>query len=252
MRSSLLPSPSRLLTMGRGRPRRSRPVIEFLCRPEDEGVISPPVAARSSLPTWFRELPGVDRTQLSATNNGITVKRCLPFLDALGTGWLVPLAATVRLEVTNDGNEVTAGWEFDRQMVSNHAPFQVAGNPWGHRPPMKFHNYWTIRTPPGWSTLFVPPLNRRNDIVDVLSGVVDTDTYQAPVNFPFVTIAPDGIHTLEKGMPLVQAIPFRRTSLSAEAVVRAESDDEANLRTRIHRNTMAGSGWYRRHTRQAR
>ena len=45
-------------------------------------------------------------------------------------------------------------------MVSNHSPFQVAGNPHEPRPPMKFHNYWTIRTPPGWSCLFLPPLNR--------------------------------------------------------------------------------------------
>ena len=31
---------------------------------------------------------------LRATNDGVTVKRCLPFLDAMTTGWIIPLAST--------------------------------------------------------------------------------------------------------------------------------------------------------------
>jgi hypothetical protein len=94
---------------------------------------------------------------------------------------------------------------------------------------MKFHNPWTIRTPPGWSCLFVPPLNRPNGVFEVLSGFVDTDTYVAPVNFPFVAIADDGVHTLPKGTPLIQVIPFLRDE-GVEGVVRVESDDEAEER----------------------
>src|SRR5918999_2386156 len=165
--------------------RRRQPIIEFLCRPEDKGVIAEPVEAQRSLPRWLRDLPGVDDAHLSATNNGLTVKRCMPFLDALSVGWIIPLAATVRLEISDDGTNVTAGWEFDREMVSNHGAFQGAGNPFGPRPPMKFHNHWTIRTAEGWSCLFLPPINRPNEVVQVLGGLVDTDTYASPVNFPF-------------------------------------------------------------------
>src|ERR687896_59326 len=63
--------------------RRSRPHIEFLCPPEDKGVIAEPVPARAVQPAWFKKLPGLDRSALSATNNGLTVKRCVPFLDAM-------------------------------------------------------------------------------------------------------------------------------------------------------------------------
>ncbi|TIL70229.1 MAG: hypothetical protein E5Y81_17365, partial [Mesorhizobium sp.] len=94
--------------------------IRFSCRPEDHGVIAPPVAAKTVLPDWFRKLPPVDAQQASATNNGLTVKRCMPFLDAMTTGWILPLAATVRLEIKDGGSAVDAGWEFDRVMVSNH------------------------------------------------------------------------------------------------------------------------------------
>ncbi|MDQ3469547.1 MAG: DUF6065 family protein [Actinomycetota bacterium] len=158
------------------------PGPEFPCRRDDHGVIAEPLPARRELPSWFARLPGVDHDQLSATNDGATVKRCMPLLAAMTTGWIIPLAATVRLEIGDGGKHVEAGWEFDRQMVSNHGAFQVAGNPYEPRPPMKFRNDWTVRTAPGWSCLFVPPLNRPHDIVTVLSGIVDTATFPTPVN----------------------------------------------------------------------
>jgi hypothetical protein len=228
-----------------------RPRIEFLCEPADRGVIAEPVPARTVQPAWFRKLPGVDRDELTATNNGLTVKRCVPFLDAMTLGWIVPLAATVRLEIGDEGRTVSAGWEFDREMVSHHNAGQTAGGPWEPRPTMKFHNPWAIRTPPGWSCLFVPPLNRPNGIFEVLSGFVDTDTYVAPVNFPFVALADDGVHTLPKGTPLVQVIPYHRDD-EIEGVVRAESDEEAAERERVYRSTRAGEGWYRRESRARR
>jgi len=231
---------------------RPRPTIEFLCRPEDKGVIAEPVAARTVQPAWFKSLPGLDRAQLSATNNGLTVKRCVPFLDALSVGWILPLAATVRLQISDGGSTVVAGWEFDREMVSTHSPHQAAGNPYEPRPMMKFHNPWTIRTPPGWSCLFVAPLNRPDAVVEVLSGVVDTDVYVSPVNFPFVAVAGDGVHILSRGTPIVQVIPFERRYGDIEAVIRAESDDEAAESERVYRSTLAAEGSYRRRSRAQR
>ena len=215
-------------------------------------MIAEPAPARSALPAWFRELPGVDHDHLSATNDGLTVKRCMPFLDALGAGWIIPLAATIRLEVSDDGKHVEAGWEFDRPMVSNHSGFQVAGNPYEPRPPMKIHNYWTVRTASGWSSLFLPALNRPNRVVEILSGVVDTDAFPTPVNFPFVVTSADGVHVLPKGTPLVQVIPFRRGDATIGGRVRAESEAEQIERTRTHRNIRSGGSWYRRHARAKR
>lgn len=226
--------------IGRG---RQQPRIEFLCRPEDLGVVAEPVPARQVQPAWLKKLPGRDRAELSATNNALTVKRCVPFVDALGIGWILPLAATVRLEIRNEGRDVQAGWELDSEIVSSHNAFQAAGHPREPRPTFKFHNPWTIRTPAGWSCLFTPPLNRPSEVIEVFSGVVDTDRYPSPVNFPFVPIGDDGVHILPKGTPLVQVIPFARESVEAD--VRAETEDEADERERTHRGTLAGEGWYR-------
>jgi hypothetical protein len=98
----------------------------------------------------------------------------------------------------------------------------------------------------------VPPLNRPNDVVEVLSGVVDTDAYVAPVNFPFLATGEDGVHILAKGTPLVQVIPFERFDERLEAVVSAEPAEAAAERERVHRNTLAGEGWYRDHARAPR
>ncbi|TIM48734.1 DUF6065 family protein [Mesorhizobium sp.] len=226
--------------------------IRFSCRPEDHGVIAPPVAAKTVLPDWFRKLPPVDAQQASATNNGLTVKRCMPFLDAMTTGWILPLAATVRLEVKDGGSAVDAGWEFDRVMVSNHGAHQVAGNPKEPAPPCKFHNYWSIRTPPGWSCLFLPPLNRPAQPFECVAGIVDTDTYAAHIHFPFFATAPDGLYVVEKGTPLVQVIPFRREDAALKAEIQSETGAEATERETVYRNTIASEGWYRKWARAVR
>lgn len=232
--------------------RRTSPAIRFLCERRDEGVIAPPVPAKSALPDWFKRLPAIDKTARSVSNSGITVKRCMPFLDAMTTGWILPLAATVRMQVRDGGSVVDTGWEFDRVMVSNHGQHQVAGHPKEPRPPCKFHNYWSIRTPPGWSCLFVPPLNRHGQPFECVAGVVDTDTYAAHIHFPFFVTAQDGLHVIEKGTPLVQVIPFRREGPAMAAEIRAETAGEAGERQHVHRNTIAGDGWYRRVARATR
>jgi hypothetical protein len=235
--------------------------IEFLCEPQDRGVIAEPVPAKMALPEWFRKLPPVDNAVLSARNNGLTVKRCMPFLDAMTLGYILPIAATVRLEIKDGGTTVDAGWELDKVMVSNHGTHQVAGHPLAARPPMKIHNYWTIKTPPGWSCLFVKPLNRPQGPIEVVSGVVDTDTYASLIHFPFFATAGDGVHVIEKGTPLMQVIPFRRDAAAlrlnidspdSAMTVRAETAEERDRKEVIRRNTIASEGWYRKFARAKR
>ncbi|WP_087001233.1 DUF6065 family protein [Rhizobium sullae] len=226
--------------------------VTFLCRPEDRGVIPDPVRAKTALPEWFRRLPAVDAAYVSTTNDGLTVKRCMPFIDAMAAGWIVGLSATIRMEISDNGQTVNCGWEFDRTMVSNHGSHQVAGNPREPAPPCKFHNHWTIRTPPGWSCLFVPPLNRPNGLFEIVAGVVDTDTYHAEIHFPFFATGPDGLHVLERGTPIVQVIPFCRATTDLYADIRAENMVEKAERTSIFRKTLASDGWYRKFARAKR
>lgn len=98
--------------------RSAAPKIDFICDPRDRGVIAEPAPAKTHLPKWFRTLPPIDKDHLSASNSGLAIKRCMPFLDAMTIGWILPLAATVRMEIRDDGATVDCGWDIDRVMVS--------------------------------------------------------------------------------------------------------------------------------------
>ena len=66
-----------------------------------------------------------------------------------------------------------------------------------------------LKTPKGYSTLFIHPMNQIDLPFYSLGGIVDTDTYPVPVNFPFfVKKSFSGI--IYADTPIIQAIPFKR------------------------------------------
>ncbi|HZA66481.1 MAG TPA: hypothetical protein VE592_05995 [Geminicoccaceae bacterium] len=66
--------------------------------------------------------------------------------------------------------------------------------------------------------------------------MVNTDRYASLISFPLIVTGPDGLYPLEKGMPLVQVIPFRRDAAFASAQIRSETDEETAERERIRRS----------------
>ena len=72
-------------------------------------------------------------------------------------------------------------------------------------------NKWLIKTPPGYSCLFIKPMNRLEPRFDVIPGIVDTDTYINLINFPFL-VKEKKQFLVKKGEPMVQVIPFKRES----------------------------------------
>jgi hypothetical protein len=77
-----------------------------------------------------------------------------------------------------------------------------------------------IKTAPGWSTLFVPPLNHFDQPFTCLSGFVDTDVYPKEVNFPAVLKIYDADIHLPAGTPIITAIPIKRDSFPKKPKVR--------------------------------
>jgi hypothetical protein len=104
-----------------------------------------------------------------------------------------------------------------------HSIDQVKGSPYVEKnknlPFHKILNPWIIKTPPGYSTLFVPPLNNSDDRFSIIPGIVDTDSFENEVNFPIV-INGDKYEILdtiiERGTPYVQCIPFKRDNWKME------------------------------------
>jgi hypothetical protein len=202
--------------------------IEFLCAEEDYGAIPAPYPSKKNIPDWFKALPPKLENKGFQTS---TVKRCAPFLDALSVGYIIPLAADIHFVVNSDLSGLDYKWTFYKPMIENHNMSQITTDkcpsPLLPRPPMKFMNYWMIKTPPDYSLLFTPPLNRIEPRFSCMSGIVDYPYYQYEyVNFPFVFNKPNFTGIIEAGTPLVQVIPIRKDSLLKNYKDRPFNEDD--------------------------
>lgn len=187
-----------------------------------DNKLLPPIPAVKNLPDWYKAKKPLmgDSKKHQVQPNGVknvSVKWCNPFGDALGSGYFMLLENDVQVEqvngtpsfVWNRGGEGFIGSHAREQISPELIPEGYSQDPW------KFVNFWGIKTPPGYSTLFTHPMNRTELPFLTLSGVVDTDDYNQPVNFPFI-IRNDFEGIIEAGTPIAQVIPFRRENWEAE------------------------------------
>jgi hypothetical protein len=220
-------------------------VIEFHAVEKD--WIPAPFAASKGLPQWYRELAGdVQLPGVAGTMH--TVKQCPPFLDAMSAGYIIPLSGDVNF-ARDEAGVLTFECPNGDASVELHHPAQVAGSPWGDLPVIKFINPWVVVTPAGYSTLFLPPVNREFGPFEILAGVVDTDTLYTQVNFPAVCRMEKGLKfSMKRGMPLVQVIPFKRETWRAE-VGHADARRLAEFTRRIsHSHHVYREEFYQRKT----
>ena len=139
-----------------------------------------------------------------------TVKTCVPFLDSLILGYIIPFDQDYLVDPVENDFSVTpanknASSEFhDKEQLPKEWQ-KISGKKVG-----KFMNKWLIKTPPGYSCLFVQPMNRMEERFDIIPGVVDTDTYLNLINFPYFLKKRDEQFLFKRGEPMVQVIPFKR------------------------------------------
>jgi hypothetical protein len=187
-----------------------------------------PTPIKLNIPEWYKKL------EHSLEN--LTIKGCMPFLDTLISGYVLkmPQDFNVKHNVENDKGEKDSFQTFAMHQnydllhakkinlnsgIDVHSIKQVEGSPFIEKnknlPFYKIINPWKIKTPKGYSCLFVSPLNNSDDRFSIIPGIVDTDTFPNEINFPII-INGDKYPILEtiikKGTPYVQIIPFKRDS----------------------------------------
>ena len=152
-----------------------------------------------------------------------TVKKCVPFLDSLTCGYIIPFPIDIRFRY--DDEKQKAFFDLNEAIpqeikhffeVSSHNEKQISNDlRYVHRTVeavFKFINTWKIKTPKGYSCIFTQPFNR-NLPFKIIDGIVDTDTYPDVINFPFYwTNKVDTPFTMKGGSPMVLVIPFKRNS----------------------------------------
>lgn len=173
-----------------------------------------PAQSSKYVPNWYRKMHGV-------TDGVMSVKKCVPFLDSISSGYMIPLPE----DVIWNSKEKKFNSLSKIELVSMHEQSQVDGleiDDSFDTTPHKWMSSWFIKTPKGYSTLFIHPLNRIELPFYSFSGIVDTDKHPVVVNFPFV-LKKDFEGTIKAGTPMIQAIPFKRDKWKSEIIDTGES-----------------------------
>lgn len=229
-------------------------VIEFSCHPDAFGAIPEPKPASKFLPEWYKRVkPHAGRE--NKTKFPIrTVKKCMPVLDAMNLGYIIPLPVDLQVITNHDLSLIKIeGRNPDMQpQVEFHQWCQVASEKWPifKQDPIKFRNPWMIKTKPGYSCYFTSPINHFNEDFELIGGVVDTDKYTSTVNFPAVWKTPNFDDILPAGMPLVQVIPFKRDK--EKLVVREQTEKEMKTYAKMHTKMSTRADVYKDDYREPR
>jgi len=198
-----------------------------------------PQPSSSFLPEWYKKTESYHGAQVKNLgfdlNTNATVKKCIPVFDALTSGYIIPTYADLWIKRNNDGHPVYL--ISDGPRIEYHPIIQAPYHPnMNQFPYPKWINPWGIKTPPGYSVLFVQPFHRES-VFTILPGIVDTDQYASPVNFPFVLNDINFEGLIPAGTPVAQVIPFQREEWQME-IGKQESLEEISkvttkLRTRF-------------------
>ena len=197
-----------------------------------KGFVSEPKPSLIHIPQSYKDLQRHMETRTKPT-----VKRCIPFLDALTTGYIIPFPTDIEIFYDREENAIkfNAGRDIalefiDLVGVSEHNTYQITENMMSPKRTInsvfKFKNPWIITTPPGYSCLFVTPFNHVLPF-ELISGIVDTDTYPLPVHFPFYYTGDINANILIKeGSPMVMVFPFQRESWKMETKLFIQTEEE--------------------------
>jgi hypothetical protein len=176
-----------------------------------------PIPASKQVPEWYKKLPAShDISSLKASSDTETIKRCMPVFDILTSGYFIKTYTDIEISKDKDG---TVKWDWSSKYtpldpVTSHPQFQLMGYKDKINESLvalKFTNPFSIITPEGYSVLIINPPHRQSWGGKIMEGIVDTDKYYAPINFPF--ILDSGFEGLiPAGTIIAQVIPFRRDS----------------------------------------
>ena len=173
----------------------------------------PPKPAVKEVPEWYKNTPEYisehGKKIITVGDTAHTVKKCIPVFDAITAGYI--LYTQVDVQVSTQDGIPYYNWS-DQNAIAFHPEKQASLHPLENGAPYpKWINPYAIATPPGYSTLFTAPMHRES-VFTILDGIVDTDQYKAPVNFPFVLKDTKWEGIIPAGTPMAQVIPFKRES----------------------------------------
>lgn len=210
--------------------------IQFIAPNEEQFVaFDAPVPAYKMIPDWYKDMKtnlfDFENMNIDHNTGNVprTIKACMPVFDLISAGYIVTCPADIYIGEPHADGSINASWSTDAMKpIDFHHIDQFSGYP----PPdeyynfgVKFNNPWIIKTPPGYSTLFMQPVLRPGLPFIVVPAIVDTDKHPSPINFP-TFFRKDFRGIISYGTPIIQAIPFKREDWSSETIFYSNNESE--------------------------
>jgi hypothetical protein len=215
-------------------------IIEFTTADVETLEMFPVLPAGKLIPEWYKDTP-IEVPEISPYTkpHTPTIKRCVPVLDYMTTGYIIRASYEVQIKRKIDPRFIM---DFDTRsrdtndVISKHpwwqAQFEYAGYK-NHY--LKLNNPWHIKTPPGYSCMLFDPFYHMRKEYSLFPGVVDTDKHDEPIGL--VGLVKEEEFTIKPGDPLVVVFPFKREDWQMSAGIRTNERAKTSFKYRL------GSYW---------
>lgn len=205
-----------------------------------------PFPASQAIPNWLKEMTPYEKSAdnpdgkkliVRDTLSNASAKKCTPMLDAITSGYIIPLTCDVQVTQVPDGVPLIT-WRSKLPIFDIHGPSaHKIGAPPGYTPYVfKYSNTWIPQTPPGYSVLVTAPFGHRGLPFHAVPAIIDSDKSTLEVLFPvWVKEGFEGI--VEAGTPIAQITPFKRNNWKSE-VTYYEDHEYAKVEEREFNRTI--------------
>jgi hypothetical protein len=203
-------------------------------------------SAKKHIAEWYKKIPQWHNDEVFDVSIGFqpTLKKCVPFLEAMTTGYMITLPYD--LYVKNNNGEPYLAYKQIKEENGPKSRKRTADLniiPAGHYPIEYTWNFCvSFVVPKGYSFLLTHPLNRNELPFTTLSGVIEGGfVTHHDGNYPFyIKQGFEGI--IPQGTPLAQLIPFRNENWESKKI-KGLTD-----KGRLNKISAGGiiSGWYKK------
>lgn len=178
-----------------------------------------PSPAKKDVPKWFSES---SRYWFPENKDSLSFKACPALVDAFLSGYLLKTPCDIYINKKTINDNYTHIESLSISIERGYEDFigarpDMVGFPKPNGFDKHFHWYpnWMPGLEPGYSALYLHPLNRFDLPFITVSGIIDNDKMDTPGLMPF--FLKEGFEGLiPKGTPYVQVIPFKREEWDSE------------------------------------
>lgn len=168
--------------------------------------------AKAHVPQWYKNIPLTTDNQRKFRldrngNKTHSVKACVPFFDAMTTGYFLTTQQDLQVELVDGKPEIAWPNQPPPLQMREVSHMQVPSG--YHRTEYIWMVNETLRAPKGFSLLITHPLNRFDLPFISMSGLVDADEIMQEGQIPFF-LKKDFEGIIKKGTPMLQVIPIQR------------------------------------------